>query len=178
MEMIDLEDMKYLSYAEWISGDYNDFVKRSILPEFNSRYDLKIREVRVLNSIAELGPDKSASDISDHLRQDPATVTRSLVKLIGNGYVVSFENFNDGRSRLLKTTDKGKEASAYFMKIFTFAINQLASGEVDASAHYDRDAITRSLKLVSMRAKTFRESQRRLARLLKDRTIELTGQKT
>jgi len=173
METLNLADMKYLSYAEWISGDYNAFVKRSILPEFNSRYDLKIREVRVLNSIAELGSNKSASDISDHLRQDPATVTRSLVKLIGNGYVISVENYNDGRSRLLKTTEKGQEASEYFMSIFTYAINQLARGEVQHDADFDHESLTRSLKLVSLRAKTFRESQRRLAKLLKNRTSQL-----
>lgn len=174
MDTLDLADMKYLSYAEWISGDYNAFVKRSIMPEFNSRYDLKIREVRVLNSIAEIGSDKSASDVSDHLRQDPATITRSLVKLIGNGFVTSVENYNDGRSRLLQATEKGKEASEYFMSIFTYAIEQLAKREVGDDAGYDHDSLTQSLKLVSMRAKAFKEAQRRLAKLLENRTSNLT----
>lgn len=165
MDQKSLADLQYLSYSEWISGDYNDFVKKSILPAFNGKFKLKIRELRVLNSIAATEYDVSATEISEELRQDPATVTRSLVMLIGQGYVESFENFHDGRSKLLKLTEKGEAASRYFLSLFSYATAQLGKIEKESGVTFDHDKLTLALELVAKRAKSLRESQRKLAKL-------------
>ncbi|WP_017930126.1 MarR family winged helix-turn-helix transcriptional regulator [Robiginitomaculum antarcticum] len=165
MDTKSLADLQYLSYSEWISGDYTDFVKKSILPAFNGKFNLKIRELRVLNAIAASEYDISATEISEELRQDPATVTRSLVMLIGNGYVESFENFQDGRSKLLKLTEKGEAASRYFLSIFRYATAQLSKIEKENGQYFDHDKLTQALELVSRRARSLRESQRKLAKL-------------
>lgn len=167
MDGIDVADLKYLSFAEWISGDYNDFVKKTVLPVFSKKYPLKLRETRVLNSIASSEYKTTASDVSENLRQDPATITRSLVILIGKGYIVSGEDIHDGRSRLLKPTDLGLEAHNCFLRIFKESIDQIVDNTGVEKFEFDDNSLTRSLELVALRAKAFRESQRDLARWLR-----------
>lgn len=169
MDNSNLADLRYLSYAEWISGDYIEFVKKSVLPSFNKRYKLKLREARVLNTIASATGTITGSDISEFLRQDPATITRSLVILIGEGYVTSHENLKDGRSRILKTTQKGQDASQFFLSIFSESETLMRSKESQIRFHHDDEALTQSLQLVAERAKLFRESQRELSRMLRNR---------
>ena len=167
MNTQELADLRFLSFAEWISGDYNEFVKKSVLPFFSKSYKLKIREIRVLNAIAaseESNP--TASHISDVLRQDPATITRSLVILIGKGFVVSEEDFSDGRSRILKPTEKGHAATAYFLKIFSEIIEKAAQTTDGYKIDYDQALLTQSLEAISRRARALRESQRALRRML------------
>ena len=167
MNRVLLADLKYLSYSEWISGDYIDFVKKSVLPTFNTVYSLKLRESRVLNTIAWADSEITGSDISEILRQDPATITRSLVILIGEGYVISEENLRDGRSRILVPTEKGKAASDYFLEIFTNAETLLRSRDTQIRSEEDHTLLTDSLDKVARRARLFRESQRELGSLLR-----------
>jgi DNA-binding MarR family transcriptional regulator len=162
----EIADLRYLSYAEWISGDYNEFVKKTVLPQFKKKYPLKLRETRVLNAIASSERAPSATYISDVLRQDPATITRSLVILIGNGYVVSEEDYNDGRSRLLKTTPYGAEAARHFLDIFRQIVGTAKHSSNAAQFNHDHNMLTESLQLVASRAKAFKESQRMLRRSL------------
>lgn len=169
MDNFNFADLRYLSYAEWISGDYIEFVKKSVLPSFNKRYKLKLREARVLNTIASSTEAITGSDISEYLRQDPATITRSLVILIGEGYVTSHENLNDGRSRILKLTQKGEDAAQFFLSIFSESEALMRSKESQMRFHHDDEALTQSLELVAKRAKLFRESQRELSRMLRSR---------
>ncbi len=166
-----IADLRYLSYAEWICGDYNEFVKKTVLPQFKKRYPLKLRETRVLNAIAVAERPPSASYISDVLRQDPATITRSLVILIGKGYVVSEEDFNDGRSRLLKTTPTGAEAADYFLNVFNEVVGKATHATNGAQFNHDHGLLTQSLELVAKRARAFRESQRMLRRALNTRAF-------
>lgn len=168
MNNLDLADFQYLSYAEWISGDYSDFVKKSVLPTFSKRYNLKLRETRVLNSVAASVHNCTASVVSDDLRQDPATVTRSLVILIGKGYIESQEDFNDGRSRILMPTEQGQAAADYFLEIFKSQVDNIASTSRTSRVEYDHGTLTRSLELVAKRAKAFKEAQRKLAKILKN----------
>lgn len=165
----EIADLRYLSYAEWISGDYNEFVKKTIMPQFKKKYPLKLRETRVLNAIASSKRPPSASYISDVLRQDPATITRSLVILIGNGYVVSEEDFNDGRSRLLKTTPYGEAAARHFLSIFSQLVGTATHSTNAARFNHDHNMLTESLKLVASRARAFKESQRMLKRAMNNR---------
>ena len=170
-----LADLNYLAYAEWISGDYIDFVKKSVLPTFTKTYKLKLREVRVLNAIAWGQGEVTGSDISEVLRQDPATITRSLVILIGEGYVASQENIRDGRSRILTPTQKGQAAADLFLDIFTRAETHLRSKDPEIRSQQDHNLLTQSLVRVANRAKLFRESQRELSRMLRQRLSQPTG---
>ncbi len=119
------KDYGYLSHTEWVSNDYSEFIKNAILPSFHKRYPLKLRELRMLLTIFEFNASKTPGEVAQYLRQDPATITRCMVSLIGNGYMVSKENFNDGRSRLLAVTEKGDEAGQYFFELFEIAMSTL-----------------------------------------------------
>jgi|GEM_PF-1502315 len=167
MNMLDIADLRYLSFAEWISGDYHEFVKKSVVPFFIKTYKLKIREIRVLNAIAasdEKNP--TASHISEVLRQDPATITRSLVILIGKGFVLSEEDFSDGRSRILRPTEKGQAAAAHFLQIFGQIIDKAAESSDTFKFEYDNATLMQSLQTVAQRAQLLRQSQRNLRRML------------
>jgi len=56
MNNLDLSDLRFLSYAEWITGDYNEFVKKSVVPFFNKTYKLKIREIRLRRMFSTITP--------------------------------------------------------------------------------------------------------------------------
>ena len=155
-----ITDLDYLSYAECICGDYNEFLKKIVLPIFKKRFPLKLREVRVLNMIASAGRPPSASQISYALRQDPATITRSLVILIGKGYILSEEDFLDGRSRLLKTTPEGAEAAMHFSEIFSDLVDKATHSTNGAHFNHDPRELPPSLDLVAKRAHALRESKR------------------
>lgn len=164
MTALSHNDLNYLSYAEWISGDYNEFVKRTILPRFSRRFPLKLREMRVLITISEFNSLKTAGEIAEHLRQDPATVTRAMVILIGKGFVMSKENFHDGRSRILTLTEKGTSASTYFFHLFETALATIPQQD-------DEETILEVLKALSSRARILQDAQQKLSRLLKNATI-------
>jgi len=175
MSYANLVDLRYLSYAEQISGDYNEFVKKTILPEFKKKYPLKLRETRVLVAIASADRAPTASYVSDILRQDPATITRSLVILVGNGYVLSEEDFNDGRSRLLRTTPKGANAAQHFLDVFNFVVGKAAHSSNSDQFDHDHNSLAICLETVAKRAQAFRESQHILRRALKVQRPQHSG---
>ncbi len=175
MSYVDLADLRYLSYAERISGDYNEFLKKTILPQFQKRFSLKLRETRVLDAIAQSERPPTASHISDVLRQDPATITRSLVILIGKGYIISEEDYNDGRSRLLRTTQEGKDAAKYFLDVFDRVVGTAVHSSNSERFTHDHSKLIQSLELVSKRARAFRESQRMLRRALNNHSPQSFG---
>jgi len=164
---VESKDLEYLLHAENISRDYIDFIKNTVLPEFGKQYPLKLREIRVLNAIACSDHAPYASHLSDLLRQDPATITRSLIVLIDKGYVVSEEDSKDARSKLLKTTPKGSAASRHFLDIFKkivgAAINSAGADRFD----HNHTVLSQSLRALASRAKAFKESQTMLHRALK-----------
>jgi len=161
------EDLEYLLHAENISRDYTDFIKNTVLPEFRKQYLLKLREIRVLNAIACSDSTPYASHLSDLLRQDPATITRSLIVLIDNGYVVSEEDCNDGRSKLLKTTPKGSEAARHFLDVFRKIVGTAINTAGADCFDHNHTALSQSLKVLASRAKAFKESQSLIHRALK-----------
>jgi DNA-binding MarR family transcriptional regulator len=103
-------ELETMIVAEQVYRDYLDILKSSVIPEITKTYKLKIREMRVLACAAKLNGQISAADIATTLRQDPATITRSMVTLIGHGFVSTSESFSDGRSRVINLTDKGFNA--------------------------------------------------------------------
>jgi DNA-binding MarR family transcriptional regulator len=103
-------ELQTMIIAEQVYRDYMDILKSSVMPEIIETFGLKIRDIRILANAAEQNGRISAADIAHNLRQDPATITRSMVSLIGLGFVTTSESFEDGRSRVINLTDKGFEA--------------------------------------------------------------------
>lgn len=171
MTRLHYNDFDYLSYAEWISGDYNEFVKKTIMPSFTKKYSLKVREMRVIVTISEFNALKTAGEIAEHLRQDPATITRSMVVLIGKGLVASKENFHDGRSRILTLTESGELAAQYFFELFETAIGAVPENLAPKS---EQPEILQALKSLSERARLLHDAQKHLSSLLQARTLNPT----
>lgn len=161
------EDLEYLLHAENISRDYTDFIKNTVLPQFKKQYLLKLREIRVLHAIACSESAPYASHLSTLLRQDPATITRSLIVLIDNGYVVSEEDSKDARSKLLKTTAKGSEAAKHFLDVFNKMVQTAINTAGPDRFDQNHTALSQCLKSLAARAKAFKESQSMIHRAFK-----------
>lgn len=97
--------------AEQISKDYTEVLKLIVVPAVKALYDLKLREVRLVMGLGKSREAISASELADQLRQDPSTVTRSLIILVRGGFVTTVENEADGRSKMISLTDKGQAAA-------------------------------------------------------------------
>jgi len=153
--MTALNDLKYLLYSEWISSDYNVLLKKSVLPVFSKRFPLKLREIRILSSIVHAPEHPTSKDISVHLREDPATITRSAIILTGNEYITSEVDAYDGRNRRLVATEKGIEASAYFLEVFSDITAKQNAHLKSEHQDFDDTDLTKSLKVLTMRVKSF-----------------------
>lgn len=166
-------DLRIFSYAEWIAGDYLEFVKAVVMPLFKNSYGLKLREIRVLSTISIAGRNITASEIAEFLRQDPATVTRCMVVLIGKGFVESSENFSDGRSRILSITESGRKAADKFLNLFGNAVSTY-----DDSLQFRRgvgeteEDVMRILDSVTLRAMDMRDAKREVMHILKEKGSE------
>jgi DNA-binding MarR family transcriptional regulator len=75
----------------------------------HSRYSLT--EARILFELAHR-EDRSASDLSRKLGLDPGYLSRTLVRLEGQGLIARARLENDGRRRILSLTSAGKDAFA------------------------------------------------------------------
>ena len=171
LKLTDPFDLRAFSYAEWIVGDYMAFIKSVVMPVFTKTHKLKLREIRVLTTILISGRNITASEIAEFLRQDPATITRCMVVLIGKGYAESSENYSDGRSRILALTDSGKEAAQLFIDIFDEGIKTY-----DQTVQYSRsepqpeDDIVRVLDSITLRVMEISEAKREIAHRMKKNT--------
>ena len=116
-----------MTYAEQMQKDYTDVLKAAVVPIVTKQFGIKIREIRVLVCAHQLGNRVAGTDIANALRQDPATITRSLITLVGLKFVETTDNYEDGRSRLILLTDKGNQAVACFNKAFDEAISKAES---------------------------------------------------
>jgi DNA-binding MarR family transcriptional regulator/GNAT superfamily N-acetyltransferase len=75
----------------------------------HSRYSLT--EARILFELAHR-EDRSASDLSRELGLDPGYLSRTLVRLEGQGLIARARSEKDGRRRILSLTSAGKDAFA------------------------------------------------------------------
>lgn len=117
-------ELEVMMLAEQVYRDYSDILKSSVIPDITKAFGLKLREVRVLDCAAKLKGHVSAANIAEHLRQDPATITRSMVSLIGLGFVTTSESFEDGRSRVINLTEKGNEVVELYNTLLRTALRQ------------------------------------------------------
>ncbi len=99
-------------------------LKAAVVPIVTRQFGIKIREIRVLVCAHQLGNRVAGTDIATALRQDPATITRSVITLVGLKFVETTDNYEDGRSRLILLTDKGRQAVACFNHAFDTAISK------------------------------------------------------
>jgi len=97
-----------MTLAERVYRDYIDVIKMIVVPEMDAAAKLKLREVRVLMSLGYSTAAVSASELAEQLRQDPSTVTRSLLILVRGGFIKTFENQADGRSKMIALTEEGE----------------------------------------------------------------------
>ena len=102
-----------MSLAEQIYSDYIDALKLSVVPKIDKTHALKLREVRVLMSLAQATSDVSASELAEQMRHDPSTITRSLVILVRGDFIRTYENQSDGRSKMIGLTEKGAEVAKF-----------------------------------------------------------------
>lgn len=88
-------------------------------------------QARALMLVAS-GQAKTPADITRLLGVDKSYVSRLVDSLVRNGYLTKKANTADGRSRLLGTTSKGREAFAYLEKRSDTQLLALFTGLSDA----------------------------------------------
>lgn len=125
----DNSDIGLFFAAEQISRDYLDFLKVAILPRIAEKYDIRIRELLALICIGSAIRPISSSELATLMRQDPATMTRSNVVLIGQGYIRTTKSFGDSRVKILNITEKGQ-------KLFDLYEQLLEDTLAEISNHY------------------------------------------
>ena len=118
-------DLRVLALAEQISRDYVEIIKAEVVPEIFETYALKLREIRVLMLLGQLNEPRSAAQLAETLRQDPATITRSSLSLIGARFLYTSDNPDDNRIKNLNLTQKGQIAAAKCIQLFEQAISDL-----------------------------------------------------
>jgi len=107
----DYDELKLITLSNQISSDYSRILKLIVLPTVNKDHKFRLRELRVLMCLGDTFVDVSAMDLAQELREDPSTITRSIVSLIRDGYIITEENRTDGRSKMIALTTKGKASA-------------------------------------------------------------------
>ena len=124
--------------AEKISRDYLEFLKLSILPTIAKRYDVRLREFLAFICIGSALRPVSSSELATYMRQDPATMTRSNVVLIGKGYIRTSKSFGDSRVKILNITEKGQEFLDFYKQLVDTKLEKIGT-------HYRSDGSNEDL---------------------------------
>jgi len=127
--LADSPDLRALALAEQISRDYVELIRLKVVPEIFNEYALKLREIRVLMAMKASNEPRSAAQLAEFLRQDPATITRSSVSLIGGKFLYSSEDPYDNRIKNLELTEKGLAAATKSVELFEKAVERLKNRE-------------------------------------------------
>ncbi len=126
---VDFADTTFQSFSERISDNYTHVLKAAVIPDLPYLDGLKLREVRVLSTLHFFDKPLTPAQISELLSYDPATVTRAVHKLVGNGKLTRADNLRDTRSVLIELTDEGKALAKAFhdrvLKVFAHLEDQL-----------------------------------------------------
>lgn len=121
------EELGLVFASEQIFRDYKEFIKSSVMPELQHHCDLRLREVLTLICIDSAVQPVSAKDVATIIRQDPATMSRSTVILIGKKYIVTLRNVHDHRAKILQVTPEGKKITNIFRQIVSERFGKLDS---------------------------------------------------
>jgi len=111
--------------SEQIFRDYKEFIKTSVMPEMQQHCDLRLREVLTLICIDSAVQPVSAKEVATIIRQDPATMSRSTLILIGKKYIVTLRNVNDHRAKILQVTPEGKKITSIFREVLSERFGKL-----------------------------------------------------
>lgn len=157
-------DLKALALAEQISRDYVEIIKLEVVPEIFNEYGLKLREIRVLMTMRASNEPRSAAQLAEFLRQDPATITRSSVSLIGGKFLYSSDDPYDHRIKNLNLTDKGLTAAKKCTSLFEAAVTRL---QTSGGIEYDTESMAKASGFFSVIEERTRELLMRARRLKK-----------
>jgi DNA-binding MarR family transcriptional regulator len=146
-------DLGFMTLAEQISRDYQEFLKLIVVPPLSERYGLKLREIRVLMCLEDVKSDLSATELADTLRQDPSTITRSLIALVRGDFIETHESVKDGRSKRINLLVKGQEAASLINDIIETELNEIDDEEGLAESLRSDAVYTERMLEVRERAK-------------------------
>lgn len=133
----DPADVGLFFAAEQIFRDYQEFLKNAVLPGISERYNLKIRELLALVCIGSAVRPISARDLSEVMRQDPATMTRSNVVLIGKGFIVTSKSFEDNRVKVLTITPEGQEVVDLYRELVSDTLAKFSEHYLMKQSSFD-----------------------------------------
>lgn len=151
-------DIELLSAAEQMARDYLDFLKNMVMPKMAQYCDLNLRELRVLSLLDTTEAVLSSTKIAEILRQDKATITRSMVILIQGDFVKTTENPQDARSRHVHLTQNGQQLATYYQTVLKDAIERTEKEYSQITGEIiDKDGLNTVLRL-SKRAAFFHQT--------------------
>jgi DNA-binding MarR family transcriptional regulator len=150
-----------MTLAEKIYKDYIDVIKIIVTPAIKSETKLNLREVRVLMSLGYTTAAVSASELAEQLRHDPSTVTRSLVVLIKGGYIKTFENQADGRSKMIALTQAGRDLATKCHDILDSFLAEIDGADGMEDSQRSDDVYVERLMDISQRASFVLEQAKR-----------------
>lgn len=96
-------------YTEQIADAYTQILRDRLDANFATLKNVTWREMRVLGTLTFFDESLSPKQISDVVRCDPATATRSIKNLARHDLVSTQTNPDDTRSKLVTLTVKGRE---------------------------------------------------------------------
>lgn len=123
----DFADTTFLSYSEKTSDDIAFILKKAVIPHLPKIATLKLREIRILACLSFFTKPLTPAQVSGILCYDPATVTRAVHALVGEGMVTRRDNIRDTRSVLLHLTDDGRALADAFNNRVKYVFEQLES---------------------------------------------------
>lgn len=95
------------AYFSTLSSEYIKLIKDFALDKLDMPEKYSIRDVQVIMVAYEAQGPVTSSQVFKSTGLDPATVTRSVKKLVSDGYFNIRNNEQDSRSRFLDLTKKG-----------------------------------------------------------------------
>lgn len=129
--------------AQLQSQGCTNFKLRQLLRRVSQRYDeemakagLKTTQYSLLTHVLKLGPVRPG-DLAQAMAMDASTLTRNLKPLISAGWV-ELGAGADGRSRLVRITDSGRDKRAEAKlrwRVAQQAMNELLGGERVLALH-------------------------------------------
>lgn len=94
-----------------ISAGYAGFQRTNVLPYSPAFAKLSIREVKIIATLKYHGAPRTLAELAEISRLDPATITRGANALIENHLITKKASDKDGRTFLIRLTEKGSEAA-------------------------------------------------------------------
>ncbi len=107
-------DNMFLFLCMQISEDYHTILRQHIMAEFDEFDGINLREMRVLECIAQEKTAVTGAMVAQRLRYDRATVTRALKRLETHAFINRKPSPFDHRSELIDGTLEGKELAGRY----------------------------------------------------------------